>query len=604
MARKKWCGRLSAVVIAALFAVTGSPAHAANREVGGCIQIRTAAQLQAMKNNLAGIYCLMKDIDAGSIANFTPVGTGANSFFGRFDGNGHVIRNLTIANTDPATEYVGLFGLVESAVIEDVSLINADVSSNVDGNYVGTLIGRAASATIQRVFGTGKVHCSGNTCIAAGLIGLVTDSDIVDAWSSASVRSVFAVGGLIGVSGGDSWVRDSYATGDVICNGTCILAGGFSMSFNNGDMVRESFATGKVQCSTCISGAGGFVGVVSAGATLANVYATGAVIAGANSVVGGLIGSHGGTAVASFAAGPVQGGTGSLVGGLIGSVSGAPTVIDCYWDTNTTGQMTSAGGLGTGRTMAQVLPARFGAAPWAIAIATTKNNPFLISDGFSSNLATLVRANKIYTALPIMQSDKSQYLGNPKHANVASLATVYTMVARAIGQTLGVPSLDNVRIDRFFWRDAQDVVPRSGYDARHDRSDAADSRQHAAQHRQRDRQVQRAHLGGAAGELQDRGRPYGNPLHAGHALYKEGRERGAGDRQRSLHRRAGCDRSGHQARGAAARLPAHRLQGERLRDDLEHPLVRFVFNRSALSSSSHCDADAERSEGEAEAIQG
>ena len=48
---------------------------------------KTAAQLQAMRNNLAGIYCLANDIDAGTIVNFKPIGTAANRFTGRLLGN-------------------------------------------------------------------------------------------------------------------------------------------------------------------------------------------------------------------------------------------------------------------------------------------------------------------------------------------------------------------------------------------------------------------------------------------------------------------------------------------------------------------------------------
>jgi hypothetical protein len=61
-----------------------------------CTWIRTVNQLQAMRNNLGGTYCLANDIDASSKANFIPVGTAAAPFTGRFYGHGHVIRNLTI----------------------------------------------------------------------------------------------------------------------------------------------------------------------------------------------------------------------------------------------------------------------------------------------------------------------------------------------------------------------------------------------------------------------------------------------------------------------------------------------------------------------------
>jgi hypothetical protein len=469
MTRAKWKAYASTVPVAALSVLAGlfgGLAHAANQEASGCIQITTAAQLQAMQNNLAGSYCLAKDIDAGSIVNFKPVGDAGNRFTGRFYGNGHVIKNLTITNA--TTPYVGLFGAVGNGTIQDVGLVNADVTSNIDG-YTGALIGLLQPTTktggrVQRVYSTGKVVCTANmtTCFGGGLIGAAINTEILDVWSSTRVDSNFAASGLIGSLAGDTIVRNSHATGDVTCTGNaCGGAAGFSVQLNDGDVVHDSFATGKVRTSGGL--AGGFVALIPAGGAAYNVYATGAVIGGANSTVGGLIGQHGGELQSCFAAGPVQGGAGASVGGLIGDVPGSPTVTDCYWDTDTSGQMTTAKGLGTARTTVQLRHAlTMGLNNGSWGITKTKSYPFLNTDGFSSNLATLVRADQIYTALPIMQSDKAQYIGNPVHTAGASLATVYTMVARAIGQTVGVASLDGVKINKYFWHDATQTTTFSG----------------------------------------------------------------------------------------------------------------------------------------------
>jgi hypothetical protein len=453
-------GRTAALFIAALFALSygafSQPAHAANTEVGGCTQVRTAAQLQAMKNHPADSYCLLADIDAGSIANFTSVGNTTTPFTGRFFGNGHVIRNLKIANTTATT--AGLFGRVTGGLIQDVGLVDADVSSSV-ATSLGALAGEVSgNARIQRVYSTGRVACPANltSCVNGGLIGDAIVTEISDAWSSARVDGGYALGGLIGVGGGSLAVRNSYATGDVTCSGVvCVVTGGFMAEIINSDSVKESFATGRVACSVC-NRIGGFIGGLFAGASVTNVYATGAVVGGTNSQAGGLIGLNSGSSAQwCFATGSVQSGSGSSIGGLIGAVSGSPSVTQCYWDSDTSGQMSSAGGFGTALTTAQLrnaLPTGFPTGVWGI--TKTLSYPFLNSDGFSSNLATLVRANKIYTALPIMQGDKSQYAGNPVHTTAASLATVYTMAARAIGQTLGVASLDNVKINKYFWHDA------------------------------------------------------------------------------------------------------------------------------------------------------
>jgi len=45
-----------------------------------CTPIKNARQLQAIRNNLAGSYCLTNDIDARSIENFVPIGDEVNPF--------------------------------------------------------------------------------------------------------------------------------------------------------------------------------------------------------------------------------------------------------------------------------------------------------------------------------------------------------------------------------------------------------------------------------------------------------------------------------------------------------------------------------------------
>src|SRR6185312_17067378 len=100
-----------------------------------CKLIKTAAQLQAIQSNPGGVYCLANDIDLASISNFTPI-----DFFGRFYGNGHVIRNLTI-NNSTATGLVGLFGNISDAVVQDLGVVNANVTATGNFASAGILAG-------------------------------------------------------------------------------------------------------------------------------------------------------------------------------------------------------------------------------------------------------------------------------------------------------------------------------------------------------------------------------------------------------------------------------------------------------------------------------
>jgi len=92
-----------------LWGAVGSPepVRAAQPDVVVCTQIKTANQLSQIRHNLAGVYCLVADIDLASIANFVPIGNETTPFTGRLYGNGHVIKNLTI---DTQADLAGCLG--------------------------------------------------------------------------------------------------------------------------------------------------------------------------------------------------------------------------------------------------------------------------------------------------------------------------------------------------------------------------------------------------------------------------------------------------------------------------------------------------------------
>src|SRR5262249_866840 len=72
----------------------------------------------------------------------------------------------------------------------------------------------------------------------------------------------------------------------------------------------------------------------------------------------------------------------------------------------------------------------------------------------SSPLATTVFDNRLFTFLPISQLDPAQYSIAVSHADEASKAASFTIIARAIGITKNVAKLKGVPIDRYFWDDA------------------------------------------------------------------------------------------------------------------------------------------------------
>ena len=155
---------------------------------------------------------------------FEPIG----SFAATFKGNGYTISNLFIRRTTAANN-LGLFSFItESARVESVGLENAYVYGN---GYVGGLVGRnegviAASYTSGYVRGgsTGIIGgLTGYTFGAGARLGHVTAS-----YSTADVSADASgqyVGGLIGFAASDSRVAASYSTGTVTSAGSNV--GGF-----------------------------------------------------------------------------------------------------------------------------------------------------------------------------------------------------------------------------------------------------------------------------------------------------------------------------------------------------------------------------------------
>jgi hypothetical protein len=488
--------------------------------VAACVEIRTVTDLSNIRNNLAGSHCLANDIDASSVPNFPPIGTGfgQNLFFGTLDGRGHVIRKLTI---DSSAGFVGLFGVLgEGSVVRDLGLVDANVTaSNATpnaGRFVGILAG-ISRGTISRSHANGSVTASGGTCVG-GLIGQQSVGPLTQSYSGATVTAgTGTVGGLAGCVSSGVTVSQSHATGTVQ-GGAASIVGGL-IADSNGSTIAQSYATGPTS-GGANSRVGGLIGDAGlGGGTVIKSHATGVVSGGNNSDVGGLVGfaqsfvsithsfatgpvtgglsggalgglvgrANDATVTQAHASGPVTGGLNSRIGGLvgvvetrsliveswaagkltnlfgrkgglIGRVSDSPLVAGNLWDTQTSGDNTSAGGVGAaGRTTAQMQASvltGFDPAVWSITPGASY--PFLKVAGidFDAPLAVTVFGNRIYTFLPISQLDPAQYLTPPAHADAASRATVFTMLARAIGVAKNVAELTDVAVDEFFWNDA------------------------------------------------------------------------------------------------------------------------------------------------------
>ena len=322
--------------------------------------INNVTDLQAINTSgLAGKYALGANIDASAITNFVPIGDATTNFTGVFDGLGHTVSNLTINR--PNTDYVGLFGSTEAALLRNVGVSGSIEGRNGVGGLVGALnqVGGAGSVggSVSNSYATGTVSGSQQVGGLVGYMGGTSGqtSTITSSYATAAVSgSGNGVGGLVGFFGGgtrDTAIRKSYAAGTVSGSGKVGGLVGQVDGSNTPRTISESYATGAVSGSAWVGGLVGY-GLDMA---ITNTYATGAVqaISGTGSAYGGgLVGmAIRSTIDQTYASGAVSA---DYSRGLAGLAVAGSTITNSYWDSDTATTSVSNGG-GTGLTTANAL---------------------------------------------------------------------------------------------------------------------------------------------------------------------------------------------------------------------------------------------------------
>jgi hypothetical protein len=265
------------------------------------------------------------------------------------------------------TGYINAGGLVGCNDYGDVTNSHADGDVTSSAYNIGGLVGYNYYATVDNCHATGTVTGSSSSSGVGGLVGGSYYGSVSNSYAEGNViNGGLYVGGLVGGNSHGS-VEGCHATGSVHGSDDCVgglvgdNSGSVSYSYATGDVtgnswevggligsnegpVTKSFSTGSV--SGAGLGVGGLLGYNDD--TVDNSYALGAV--GGGSEVGGLVGrqDYGATVNVCYSVGSVTGS--SSVGGLVGLNYG--TVTHSPWDTQTSGQLTSAGG--TAATTAQM----------------------------------------------------------------------------------------------------------------------------------------------------------------------------------------------------------------------------------------------------------
>jgi hypothetical protein len=231
-------------------------------------------------------------------------------------------------------------------------LVSNSVSSALSGNYqIGGIVGYADQIKISNASTAGIVE---GKIWVGGIAGQIQYSDIVYSHTSGNISS--------NETGSDS------AVGRV---------GGIAGGSNS--LISQSYATGTIYGQTRV---GGLVGVNGEDSEIIDSYATGSVTGQSN--LGGLAGRCGyGKINNSYSVGAVNptnmGSSPSYYGGLLGRDQSSCEVNNSFWDTETSGQASSA--LGTGKTTEEMkTAATFTDAGWNFASIWSISSS--INDGY------------------------------------------------------------------------------------------------------------------------------------------------------------------------------------------------------------------------------
>ncbi len=223
----------------------------------------------SLLNNLGSSTSDYTDL-ASSTANgglgWNPIGNSITQFTGNFDGLGHTVDNLSINR--PSESIIGLFGATNGATISNIGLTNVDI---IGQSNIGALIGTTrvtvndAATIIQNSFSTGTIVgksyeevdlMMGDTSYyggenTGGLVGMLGNSSILrNSYSTANVSSRDNTGGLVGRIY-QSTIENSYATGSVtgintVTNDTTSVGNMGGLVGYNGGTIQNSYAIGRV----------------------------------------------------------------------------------------------------------------------------------------------------------------------------------------------------------------------------------------------------------------------------------------------------------------------------------------------------------------------
>lgn len=236
--------------------------------------ITTASQLKTITDAInegsskyiEAVFRLDADIDLNG-ETITPIGNDKNMFMGKFDGNGHSVSNFVL---DSSAGYVGLFGLVATAEIKNLT-VNADivvecleeqnyiiggiVAYNIGADVINCAFNGSIEVVSELTPNTYVVYVGGVSGFAQGYSTDYTSTTSYCAVnadiSSTGSHEIYCAGGIVGALVGTARSAPAYAN-------NCVFNGKIE------NKIRRS---------------GGIVGLLRSNTSVANCYTSGSVYA-------------------------------------------------------------------------------------------------------------------------------------------------------------------------------------------------------------------------------------------------------------------------------------------------------------------------------------
>ena len=302
------------------------------------------AQVSNFLNQDSVVFRLMKDLDLTAwIAEnnprqgWLPIGVESMPFMGKFLGNNHKITGLMINRS--STDYVGFFGYLSNATIENLSIEGSSVTgSSCVGGFIGYSIGSEITNCNLTLSASIGVEGTNNV---GGFVGQSYNSNYFSFSVNASVQAQSILGGFVGLAEGGTfqygniigqYVSSGNYTGGFLGKMTGVVISDIDLK---GDVRGQDYTGGFAGCcstgyfSNCnvesnVDGSqfvSGFIGSLeNTTSSFNNIYHKGTISASGD-YLGGIVGVSNGGCIEEMEScchfGDITGK--NYVGGLIGA---------------------------------------------------------------------------------------------------------------------------------------------------------------------------------------------------------------------------------------------------------------------------------------------